>query len=224
MALQWVLLLAFNIIINADVAHSKETKVEVQPAQETLLDAVIHRDSESVRRTLSKGKADLEKLDARKRTPLLIATQNDDIETARLLIEAGANVNAQDDKLDSPLLYAGAEGRLQILKMILKAKPNFKIYNRYGGTALIPACERGHVEVVKELLKTDIDIDHKNKLGWTALLEAVILGTGGSKHQEIVKLLVEAGADKSIPDSEGITALEHAKKRNLKEIVAILSK
>ncbi|AHI07202.1 ankyrin repeat domain protein [Bdellovibrio bacteriovorus W] len=223
MALRWVLIIVF-CLLNVDVARSKEKKVEVEPAQETLLEAVIHRDSETVRKVLSKDKSGLEKTDERKRTPLLIATFNDDIETARLLIEAGADVNAQDDKLDSPLLYAGAEGRLQILKMILKAKPNFKIYNRYGGTALIPACERGHVEVVKELLKTDIDINHKNKLGWTALLEAVILGTGGQKHQEIVKLLVDAGADKTIADNEGVTALEHAKKRNLKEMVAILSR
>lgn len=223
MALRRVLLIVFYLM-NIDMAHSREMKLEVQPAQKSLLEAVAHRDSESVRRVLSKSKSDLEKADSRKRTPLLIATQNNDVETARLLIEAGANVNAQDDKLDSPLLYASAEGRLQILKMILKSKPNFKIYNRYGGTALIPACERGHVEVVKELLKTDVDINHVNKLGWTALLEAVILGTAGPQHQEIVRLLVDAGADRRIPDSEGVTALEHAKKRNLKEIVAILSK
>ena len=45
------------------------------------------------------------------------------------------------------------------------------------------------------LLATAIDKDHVNRLGWTALLEAVILGDGGPVHTEIVRLLVEAGAN-----------------------------
>ena len=53
-----------------------------------------------------------------------------------------------------------------------------------------------------------MDVDHVNDLGWTALLEAVILGDGGAAHTEIVRLLVDAGADVSIPDGEGVTALE----------------
>ena len=51
-----------------------------------------------------------------------------------------------------------------------------------------------HPETVRILLGTDIDIDHVNNLGWTALIEAVILGDGGPVFQEIVGLLVDAGA------------------------------
>ena len=58
-----------------------------------------------------------------------------------------------------------------------------------------------------------IDKDHVNKLGWTALLEAVILGDGGKTHTEIVRLLVEAGANPNIADRDGVTPLAHAKKR-----------
>ena len=32
-------------------------------------------------------------------------------------------------------------------------------------------------------------LDHVNNLGWTALMEAVVLGDGGSDHQEVVRLL-----------------------------------
>ena len=52
---------------------------------------------------------------------------------------------------------------------------------------------------MKILLATAIDKDHVNKLGWTALLEAVILGDGGTAHTEIVRLLVEAGANSTSP-------------------------
>ena len=94
--------------------------------------------------------------------------------------------------------------------------------NRYGGTALIPAAHHGHPEAVKVLLATAIDKDHVNRLGWTALLEAVILGDGGPTHTEIVRLLVEAGANVNIADREGVTPLRHAKRRGFREMVRIL--
>ena len=88
----------------------------------------------------------------------------------------------------------------------------------------IPAADRGHVDVVRRLLETEIDVDHVNDLGWTALLEAVILGDGGLRHTEIVRLLVDAGADVTIADREGVTALEHAHAAGYDEIVAILER
>jgi ankyrin repeat protein len=79
------------------------------------------------------------------------------------------------------------------------------------------------VALVRELLDTtDIDVDHVNDLGWTALLEAVMLGDGGADHVEIVRLLLDAGADRTIADSHGVTALEHAKARGFGELVALL--
>ena len=75
---------------------------------------------------------------------------------------------------------------------------------------------------MRELLRTDIDIDLVNRLGWTALLEAVILGDGGPAHRKIVRLLVDAGADVNLADREGVTPLEHARRRGYNEIVATL--
>jgi ankyrin repeat protein len=71
-------------------------------------------------------------------------------------------------------------------------------------------------------VRTGVDINHVNHLGWTALLEAVILGDGGSDHQEIVRILVRAGARRDIPDHDGVTALEHAERRGYDEIAALL--
>jgi uncharacterized protein len=187
----------------------------------TLITAAERNDMAVVRQLLKDG-ADVRARDGQGRTALLAATARNHVEIATFLVEAGADVNAQDNKLDSPLLLAGASGYLDILKLALKANPNLKIYNRFGGTALIPACERGHVEIVKELLKTDIDINHVNRLGWTALLEAIILSDGGPKHQEIVRLLVAAGADVNLPDGEGVTPLQHARQKGYEGITGIL--
>jgi ankyrin repeat protein len=140
-----------------------------------------------------------------------------------VLIEAGADVNAKDQINDSPYLYAGAEGRLEILRMTLTHGADLKSTNRYGGTALIPAAERGHVETVRMLIEAGVDVDHVNKLGWTALLEAVILGNGGERHQQIVALLVKARANVNLPDRDGRTPLQHARSRGYAAIEKMLA-
>jgi uncharacterized protein len=78
--------------------------------------------------------------------------------------------------------------------------------------------------LVRALLETDIDVDHVNNLGWTALLEAVILGDGGEPHQEIVRMLLDAGADTSLADGDGVTSLQHARDRGYAEMVALLER
>ena len=142
------------------------------------------------------------------------------LETVEALIEAGADVDIQDDMRTNALLATGETGNAEILRAVLRADPDLTRTNRFGGTALIPAADRGHVEVVQELVRTAIDLDHVNDLGWTALLEAVILGDGGAAHQEIVRILVDAGADIEIADSDGVTPLEHARHSGYDEIVA----
>ena len=76
---------------------------------------------------------------------------------------------------------------------------------------------------MRALLETEIDVDHVNHLGWTALLEAVILGDGGERHTEIVRMLLDAGADPAIADRDGVTALAHARERGYSEMVRLLS-
>lgn len=188
----------------------------------SLLEAVSKKDAKLVSNILT-TQPDMEIKDNQGRTPLMIATYNADNEIAKLLISAGADVKAQDDMLNNPHLYAGASGNVSILKMTLAHGAKFDVYNRYGGTALIPAAEKRHLEVVKILTEIpDYPIDHINKLGWTALLEAIILGSSGDIQVAIVKVLVDAGADVNIADNDGITPLQHAKRRKLDEIISLL--
>jgi ankyrin repeat protein len=184
--------------------------------------AASRGDTTSVLELLEDG-ADIDELDPDGRTPVLLATRGNHVETVRALVEAGANVDIRDNRLDNPFLYAGAEGLLDVVRLMIDAGADPALTNRFGGTALIPASERGHVEVVRELLaNSDVDVDHVNNLGWTALLEAVILGTGGAAHQAIVRLLLDAGADPELADRDGVTPLAHARARDQAEVAAIL--
>lgn len=75
---------------------------------------------------------------------------------------------------------------------------------------------------MRELLATSIDVNHVNHLGWTALLEAVILGDGGARHTDIVRLLLAAKADPNIADRDGVTPLEHARRRGFASMAKLI--
>lgn len=187
-----------------------------------LLDAARAGNAAEVRAAIDAG-ARVEARDSELRTPLLLAAIGDHVEAARVLVAAGADVDAQDHRADSPWLVTGVTGSVAMLHVLLPAGPDLKLRNRFGGISVIPASERGHVAYVREVLRvTDIDVNHVNGLGWTALLEAVILGDGGRPHQEIVELLLAAGASPGLADRDGVTPLAHAERRGFAEIAALL--
>jgi len=192
------------------------------PADDRLLAAAREGDAAKIRSALAAG-ADPDARDADGTPATMLAARGGHVEALRALLEAEADVDAQDATLDNPMLYAGREGRLDILRVANEAGADPTITNRYGGVALIPASERGHVEIVRYLLdETDVDVDHVNRLGWTALLEAIVLSDGGPRHQEIVALLIEYGADVDLADGEGVRPLAHARVRGQSGIVALL--
>ncbi|KPC96461.1 ankyrin repeat domain-containing protein [Streptomyces albus] len=187
-----------------------------------MLEAAREGDEAAVRAALRAG-ARTEARDAKRRTPLLLAALGDHVAAARVLVEAGADPDAQDERSDSPWLVTGVTGSVRMARVLLEAGPDLGLTNRFGGTSLIPASERGHVAYVREVLeRTSIEVDHVNRLGWTALLEAVILGDGGPDHRKVVALLLDHGADPELADKDGVTPLEHARRRGFDEIARLL--
>jgi ankyrin repeat protein len=186
-----------------------------------LLRAAERGDADAVAVALRAG-ADIEARDERDRTALLLAATHDHVPVAHVLVAMGADPDALDDRHDTPWLVTGVTGSVAMLEALLPAGPDLTIRNRFGGLSPIPAAERGHVAYVRRVVRTDVDLDHVNDLGWTALLEAIILGDGGEDHQEIVRILLKAGADPKIPARDGVTPLEHARERGYGAIAALL--
>jgi ankyrin repeat protein len=190
-------------------------------ANRRLLAAAERGDATAAALAIRTG-ADLETRDDRRRTALLLAATKDRLEVARLLVYLGADPDALDDQHDTPWLVTGVTGSVDMLEVLLPAEPDLTIRNRFGGTPLIPASERGHVAYVRRAVRTGIDVNHVNDLGWTALLEAVILGDGSRRYQQIVTILLDADADPKIADRQGITALQHAEQGGQREVARIL--
>ena len=186
-----------------------------------LLQAAEVGDANAVAIALRAG-ANIEARDAHDRTALLLAATYDQIPVANVLVEMGASPNALDDRHDTPWLVTGVTGSVAMLEALLPANPDLKIRNRFGGLSPIPASERGHIDYVRRVVLTGVDLNHVNDLGWTALLEAVILGDGGPNHQEVVQILLAAGADRDIADRAGVSALQHAEQRGQNEVARLL--
>ncbi len=186
-----------------------------------LLRAAERGDADAVAVALRAG-ADIEARDARRRTALLLASTFDRVAVAELLVAMGADPDALDDRHDTPWLVTGVTGSVAMLEALLPAHPDLTIKNRYGGLSPIPAGERGHVDYIRRVVRTDVDIDHVNDLGWTAMLEAIILGDGSDDYVEIVRILLAAGADRTIGDQDGVTPLQHAERRGYDDIAALL--
>jgi ankyrin repeat protein len=188
---------------------------------QTVLEAVERGDAASVERLIASG-APIDQANASGQTSLLLAVQNNHLAISTRLIDAGANINAQAANQDTPWLLAGALGRTAMLRHMLPKGPDFGVRNRFGGNALIPACERAHVDTVAFLVNTPIDVNHVNNLGWTCLLEIVILGDGGPRHVEVTKLVLAAGANPNIADRDGVSPLQHARRRSQHEVAALI--
>lgn len=177
---------------------------------------------DEIKRLIASG-ADLNARDRVGRTPAHIAAfaSNDDAVSA--LAKGGADMNALENGAYDVLTIAAVanDPALVSLAMALGNDADL-ITSVYDGTALIAAAHLGHHEVVALLVAGGAPLDHVNNLGWTALMEAVVLGDGGNDHIRTLQILVNAGADKSIPDRDGVSPLQHATLHGYTEMVHIL--
>src|ERR1700730_3230846 len=161
--------------------------------------------------------------DGNSRTPLHVAAFLRQHAAARALMKLGANPNALDAQRYDIVTTAAVNDELEVLAIALAGGGNAgAVTSPNDGTALIAAAHLGHVEIVRALIAAKAPLNHVNNLGWTALLEAVVLGNGGSKHTATVEALVKAGADITLPDRHGTTALNHARMRGYSQMARIL--
>lgn len=178
--------------------------------------------ADEITRLASAG-ADVNARDGHGRTPSLVAAFASQDAVLQALADAGADMNAQDRVgYDAVTIAAVADDPdFMSLALSLGNRPDL-IHTNWDGTALIAASELGNDEVVRRLIKAGAPLDHVNNLGWTALIEAIVLGDGGPRQVATVKALVEAGADRTIADSGGMTPLQLAEDRGYADIIAIL--
>jgi uncharacterized protein len=179
-------------------------------------------DVDEINRLIAAG-ADVNIRDRSLRTPAHVAAFASHDDALIALANGGADMNALENRVYDVLTIAAVadDPEMVSLAMELGNAPDL-ITSVYDGTALIAAAHLGHHDVVARLVEGGAPLDHINNLAWTALIEAVVLGDGGPDHIKTVQILVNAGADKSIGDRDGVTAVQHATSRGYAEMIEIL--
>ncbi len=155
-----------------------------------LVNAFAERNTALVRALLKSG-IDVNAARADGATALLWAAHWDDREAVELLLRAGANANAADDHGVTPLARACENASEPTVNRLLEAGANPNAAQANGLTPLMTAARTGNLGVVKALLSRGANLNaatvttHETALMW-AIAE---------RHRDIVRALVEKGAD-----------------------------
>lgn len=217
------ILLAAVVLALSQAAIAQTAPSAAEVAGYDGLHLAAHQDDLAAIRSLIKERADLNARDGNGRTPAHVAAFASNDAALEALAAGGADMNALDDQIYDVLTIAAVANDPDMVELALRLgnRPDL-VTSVYDGTALIAAAHLGHQEVVRRLIAGGAPLDHVNNLGWTALIEAVVLGDGGSDHVETVRALVEAGADRTIADRDGVTPLQHAEARGYEKVAKIL--
>jgi ankyrin repeat protein len=204
------------------ISQPKGKRMTTSTLAQEFLTAAEKGQLELLKNCIEKG-VDINTTNRQGRTAIVNASLNKHYECVSFLINAGADIDKQDQTCFNPFLLSCLNNDLTLLRLVLPAKPNLDLLTRFGGVGITPASEKGHVEIVRELLeKTEINVNHTNFVGWTPLLEAIVLNDGGEKQQQIVKLLLEHGANPHMTDKYGKKPLELAREKGYHEIAELL--
>lgn len=177
-----------------------------------LYDAIGRNNLESVRELLKNKDIDLNYrwidvswgLPRPRRTPLIRASQmyySNATQMAQLLINAGANVDAQDFFGGTALKDAAFGRKTEIVRSLLNAGADPDIQAQYGLIAYLNAPAEKKSEIFGEYMMGNRERD----MNWTALMQAAFVG-----DIEIVKLLLNAGANPTLIDRKSKSARDYA--------------
>jgi ankyrin repeat protein len=184
-------------------------------AYEDFFSAVERDDAWQVQSLLDRG-VDPNSVSPQGQYALMLALRKPSPAVAQVLISSPATrVELRSDKDESPLMLAAIKGQLELCRRLIARNADV---NKPGWTALHYAATSGSLEVVQLLLERYAYIDAESPNGSTPLMMAALYGTS-----ETVKLLLEAGADPTIRNALGLSALDFAQRGNKQDAVDALA-
>ncbi|KAK7293785.1 hypothetical protein RJT34_16659 [Clitoria ternatea] len=182
----------------------------------SLLFAASRDDDLLLNKLLKKG-SDPNEVDKHGKTAMHIAASKGSNHCVALLLEHGANPNMQDSDGNVPLWEAMKGAHKSIVKLLIDNGANISSAN-VGHFACV-AVEKNNLELLKDIAQCGGDITRSTSSGTTALHYAVVDG-----NVEIVKFLLEQGANIDKEDGNGLTPRSLADQLVNEEIQNIFKK
>ena len=146
---------------------------------------------------------------------LILALREPRLKAARVLIgwpNLNAEVRSAQD--ESPLMLAALHGLLAECQGLIERGADV---NKPGWAPLHYAATNGHLSVMQLLIEENAYLDAESPNGSTPLMMAAHYGTPSA-----VKLLLESGADPTLKNSLGLSAIDFAHQANRLESAAII--
>ncbi|MEJ2573413.1 MAG: ankyrin repeat domain-containing protein [Gammaproteobacteria bacterium] len=162
--------------------------------------------------------------------PLCKAAQGGYEKTVKVLLEKGADPDVRGFAGKTALFSAVERGYADVVNLLLDHHADPNIRSTAGESPLMEAAKAGNVQIVRALVAHHADLDAREGdeglpgtvdvsagTGMTPLMMAVVGG-----HRDVVSVLLDAGADTSIRNRNGETALDEAMKGQIDDIIGLL--
>jgi uncharacterized protein len=176
-------------------------------------------DNESVMVALALRGFDLNTRNESGETALMVALREDSPKVvAFLLTQRSVKVEQRNSQGESPLMIAAIKGRLASAKRLIQRGAEV---NKTGWTPLHYAASRAEtdsVEMARLLLEHHAYIDAESPNRSTPLMLAAMYG-----HADVVRLLLEEGADPSLRNEQGLTAVDFARRADRDDLANLIA-
>ncbi len=177
--------------------------------------AIRQNDASAITALLQRG-FDPNTLDPNGVSGLMMALREDALRCVQVLIEwPQTDIDLRNADDESPLMMAALKGHLRIVQQLVEKGADI---NKPGWAPLHYAASSGHLETMVFLLENSAYIDAESPNGTTPLMMAAQYGSTAA-----VKLLIDEGADPTIKNQQGLSALDFATNGSRPDAVEILS-
>lgn len=180
--------------------------------------AAARRDDESAVVKLAFRGFDLNTRDENGNHALLLAIREESWRVANFLIDQPlVQVESRNAAGESPLMLAALKGQLPMVKRLIDRKAEV---NKPGWAPLHYAATNAEpvsVELVRLLLEHHAYIDAESPNKTTPLMMAARYGT-----PDVVRLLLEEGADPTLRNEQGLTALDFAVRAERRDAATLI--
>lgn len=177
--------------------------------------AIARNNPEAVQSLLNRG-FDQNTLSTKGEYGLILALRDESLKVVDVLLDQPATKVEVRTALDeSPLMLAALKGHMAVCQKLIARDADV---NKPGWTPLHYAATGGHIPVMRLLLENHAYIDAASPNGSTPLMMAAKYGSASA-----VQLLLEVGADPSLKNGLGLSAIDFARTAQRTDSVEIIA-